>query len=192
MYTGRATAHHSGPLQVTVSGAPTIDDKNVLWMNQPSGGALRFNSFGDTIAFTWDKAPPASIELSGWFYFEKFPHAVSTSNLFGIGRDAENLAISFQFDKWAEPESPQLIVSEQGAISPSHLSQFITLKRWHKLEMQLTATAWKFTVDGKPAGSGAVIDPDRNSSFFEGSKQTLLIGNFIGIADDIHVSATEP
>ena len=98
------------------------------------------------------------------------------------------MAISLQFDKWAKPKSPQLIVSEVGAISPAGMSSFVNLGRWHKISMRLTPGTWQLSVDGKPVGGGAVGAPDRIKSFFEGTTQTLAIGNFIGIADEIHVS----
>ncbi|MFT4548639.1 MAG: hypothetical protein ACI9MB_002592, partial [Verrucomicrobiales bacterium] len=185
---GKASTHHTGTLEVSVEGSPSIDAKNLLWMNKTAGGSIRFNDFTDRIAFTWERAPSQKIEISGWFYFEKFPHAVATANLFGLGRDTENQAISFQFDKWAKPASPQLIVADQSAISPDKMSGLVGLNHWHKITMQLSPTSWELKVDGKPAGSGAVADPDRIRSFFEGTTQTLAIGNFIGLADDIHVS----
>ena len=55
--------------------------------------------------------------------------------------------------------------------------------------MRVTPSDWSLEVDGKAVGSGAVPDPDRISSFFEGNTQTISIGRFIGVADDIHVRA---
>ena len=188
LHSGSAVANHSGAISVDVSGAPIIDNKNLLWMKRPAGGAIRFDELEDRIAFSWEQsAESAGLEISAWFYFEKFPHAVMTADLFAIGRDGENPAISLQFDKWAKPESPQLIVGNQGAIPPAELGETVRTGRWQKITMRLTDTDWKLTVNGNPAGSGAVQDPDRISSFFEGKPRTIVIGNFIGTVDDIHV-----
>ena len=192
LHTGKATSHHTGKLEVSVTGSPSIDNSNLQWMEHPTGGAIRFNSLGDSVTFTWENSPPAEFELSGWFYFEKFPHAVSTSELFAIGRDAGSPAITLQFDKWAEPRAPQLIVSDQGAISPETLADAIRLERWHHLSLQLTPTRWQLAIDGESIGSGKVIAPERIRPFFEGSSQTIQIGNFIGLADDLHLRTTGP
>ena len=126
---GKARTHLVSALDVSVSGAPVIDDKNLLWMNDPAGGAIRFNGFDDNLSFQWKKSPASDVEISGWFYFEKFPHAVTTANLFGIGRDADNQAISLQFDKWADPVAPQLIASDQIAMSPAGQPGWPDVKR---------------------------------------------------------------
>ena len=185
--TGTARTNHVAQLQISVSGAPRINDRNLLWMSQPAGGAIRFDDLDDNVTFQWEGSPGSTIELSGWFYFEKFPHSVATANLFGVGRDAENQAISLQFDKWAKPIAPQLIASEQGAIGPVDLANVIRPKRWHQITMAISRTTWILEVDGKPVGTGKVADPDRIDAFFDGNSIAVSIGRFIGVADDIHV-----
>jgi len=189
---GKAKTHHSGPLNLAVTGSPAIDDKNLLWMSQPEGGAIRFGKFEDSVEFKWNIPAASEFTISGWFYFEKLPHGVASANLFGIGRDTENQAISLQFDKWAKPIGPQLAVADQSTMDSAKAASFIQLNRWHKIALRISPTTWAMRVDGKEASSGTVADTERINSLFEGSSFSFSIGRFIGIADDLHVMAKRP
>jgi hypothetical protein len=173
---------------VSVKGAPQYSASNLGWMAEPAGAALVLNDFADSINVKWNSpAQPAKLlEISGWFYFEKFPYAVETAEILSYGIGESTPLVGIHFDKWEENGYPRIQLGHDVIIDAKEMAQFVKLGEWQFLMLRLSVGTWQLLVDNKEVASGQTPE-GRTMNFTDDPRRDLNVGGFKGAFDELRV-----
>ena len=171
-----------------VEGKPAFSTSNLGWMQKPSGAALAFDHFEDSVQALWNTptTDATRVEISGWFYFEKFPHAVMTAEQFTYGSPDATPLMSLHFDQWDKPAYPRIQLGHETVVTSETFSNTVKTGEWQFLMIQLSAAGWHFYVDNEEVAKGNLPE-GYNLSLDDNPARELRIGHFIGTVDELRV-----
>ena len=173
-----------------IAGSPTTSDKDLLWMQTPSGSALKLTSFNDQIKIDVTGSIKSGFKLSAWIKIRKVPYGnaqTSSPTLLAIEEGRDNTYGLVQ-DKWVlypgGVARPRIRIGNETAIPTEKLAPILTLDDWHFLEIEFSNGTAIVTVDGKEA---ARMTPEKG--FYENAPKALVLGHFIGLLDNVHLES---
>ncbi|MGV3773749.1 MAG: glycoside hydrolase family 9 protein [Verrucomicrobiales bacterium] len=172
---------------LSLFGNARIDQSNLGWMSTRKGGALRFQDLGDKATVS---IPTASFSNGSGTTAITLEAMVYVNELKAYNRDRAKI-LSFYEGSEAYMEfiedkyfGPFIKGGTTWSISNPSVSQAITKKEWHHLQLTLSQNGYVFKVDGIVRGTLASSDI---SNWGKASTATLEIGNFDGWIDEISV-----
>ncbi|MEI6035119.1 MAG: glycoside hydrolase family 9 protein [Verrucomicrobiae bacterium] len=174
--------------EAEIAGSPTTSDKDLLWMESPSGAALKLTSFNDRVKIHFPDSITTGFKLSAWIKIRKVPYGnaqTASPTLLAIEEGRDNTYGLVQ-DKWVlypgGVSRPRIRIGNETAIPTEKLAPILTLGDWHFLEIEFSAGTATVTVDRKEA---ARMTPAKG--FYEKAPKALVLGHFIGLLDDVHL-----
>ena len=174
-----------GRFQVT--GSPVVTAENLGWMASPSGKAVKFSGFDDSLKMPLPVRPELtdSLFFSVWLYIEKLPYGKFGGPLCSYAeQNGAKTLMGFNYDVWSKADAPYLVCGGN-VMSSEEIRPFIKLNEWQHYELTYQEGTIRFVLDGKeirrvPVGNVKSLDDQR-----KGLVQVVRVGNFIGYADDL-------
>jgi hypothetical protein len=182
-FTSQTLTEETG-FQATVTGDPSPSGETLLWMKTPAGAALKLNSFDDSIRLVIPQEITTGFKVSAWLKILKTPFGKLQTPLLAL-EEGRNVYGLLQ-DKWvvdpAGKPLPRVGSGSETVIHTQDLAGALTLNDWHFLEIEFTGSDVIVKVDGNEI---ARMIPQK--ALFAKAPKTLVIGHFVGFADDVHL-----
>lgn len=175
-------------VETTITGNPTFSAQNLGWMGKPEGAVLVLTDFQDTMKARWNTptSNASQIEISGWFYFEKYPHGVMTADNFTFGAPDSTPVMSLHFDQWDMPAFPRIQLGHETVLTSAQFGEAVKIGEWQFLMVLITNDGWSFHVDNIPVADGELPE-GYILSLGEQPARELSVGSFLGAVDELRV-----
>ncbi len=182
--------------ELTIEGTPDVTRDNIAWMKNPVGRAIRFNTFDDQLIYQWkdtesaaaeNEEKTASLELSAWLYFEKFPHGKKQEDIFYFGKNDDERVASFHVEIWSDIKHMRFVVQQEAVGKPEQTTEWMPINQWHFVEIRLIGDDYQLAVNGKTVASGKQQAANVTRDALDSGSRYFKIGQFKGYADDIMV-----
>lgn len=197
LYHFNQSGNDSGPnaLHLALSGNTRFEDSALAtsWMQFPAGSAARFEALGDALAVT---IPNALISPGNDSNPITLHARILPMRWLAYGRDSYPILRLYQHwdsslgltqDKWLLPDAPRLMVGSNQVLSNSIVAGALVLNRWNELKICRTARGTTIvTINGIPFQE--VLTP---THLARTSDWSLVIGNFQGYVDELHITLDE-
>ncbi len=174
-----------GTATVSLTGSPRYTSENLGWMKDPQGAALVFGGADDSLRIrTEGTVEGKALALTGWFYFERFPHGIATMDLVTFGVAGATPLVSLHFDKWIEPAVPRLMLGHETVVDETLLAPSMRMGEWQPIRIVLRRDGWSLEIEGKVVSQGGIAE----SPFGKGALEWELgVGGFEGFVDELRV-----
>lgn len=176
--------------EAEIAGSPTTDDKDLLWMQSPSGAALKLTSFNDRIKINFPESITSGFKLSAWIKIHKVPYGnaqTASPTLLAIEEGRDN-SYGLVQDKWVLYPGglprPRIRSGTETVIPNEKLAPFLNLDNWHFVEMEFSNGEAIVAIDGQEV---ARMTPEKGLN--ANAPKALVIGHFIGLVDDVHLES---
>ncbi len=172
---------------IVVQGEPVADPAEVGWMEVPAGASLRFSDFDQAIAVALDAPIENGFRLSARIKMTKSPHGRATVPLLAVlDRDR---VFGLRQTKWpppGQPGAPHIVANQQVLIPSNIMDGLLSQENWHLLEIDFSTDLLVVRIDGIEIASVPSGDLPASET-----PKTLVVGNFIGWVDDIHLQVPQ-
>lgn len=197
LYHFNQSTEDSGPnaLHLTLSGNTSFEASSTAtsWMNVPSGSAACFKALGDTLTVNIPNALISPGTDSNPFTLEAriFPvkWLAYSHDVYSILRLYQHWDSSLGLvqDKWLLPDAPRIMTGSHTALSNSNAATLLVKNQWNHLKLCRTSRGTTtLSINGTPLPE--VLTPTHNART---SDWSLIIGNFQGYVDELHITLDE-
>lgn len=172
-----------------LNGNAQLSSENVLWMQQPSGKALKVNGLGDeaTVSIEDSKVMPgltgSPLTLDAWFYPIAYKaYGVNNYQLLSFYQSWD-VGFEVRDGKWNSPPVPTVRAGQTSIVAADVWQQAAALNQWHFLRITHAANTVTVYLDGNLISSSATA-----LNFARTNDWVLNLGNFQGYIDEVRIS----
>ena len=172
-------------LETTITGTPAADSSDLYWMQSPSGSALKFSNYDDSIAIALPEAVNNGFKLSAWIKIAKVPTGRNDNFLMAVVEGKKPYGLMQA--KWTEnhaPNYPYFLADKQPVLPGTDLIKSLTPNNWHRVEIKYAGNQMACTVDGRQVAQKAGLQP-----WSKDAPKSLVLGHFMGWIDDVHLES---
>lgn len=172
---------------LSLSGNARLDQSNLGWMANRTGGALRFLDLGDEatvqipVSSLGINAQTTAVVLEAMIYVNEFKaYNREVATILSL-EETWNAYIELMEDKYA---GPFVKGGTTLSFTKPELTAALTAKTWHHLSLAITKTGYVIKLNGQTVAS---VPSSDLSHWGRGQTATLTLGNFDGWIDEIVV-----